>query len=384
MTNSKPFVSVIMPFYNGHQHVAKSVESVVNQDYDSFELVIVNDGSKLPSLADLLSGLDLSKVRIIDHEKNKGLSATRNTAFEHARGELILPLDCDDMISPDFLTETVQAIDEHPDCSIYTQVRIFGDLEMDWTPDATMLNLMCGIPIPSTVLFKRRIFELVGGYDPRVKCVPDVEFWIRVLSKGEKLFRVEKPLYHYRKHADSLSDEGKLTEVQVLAEINPDLYKANWDDVCALEQSKYNQLRDEYKILLDGYEQLYTGHHELYVRTKEVESQLKKRNKLNVEIEQQTEKYGKENLLLIDEKFDQPIVSSNSLENMFEFIGEVEKKYFRLKAEYKKVQVQFKSLERDYFALLKVYDQLVASLQELGLRYQLEKWLGISGKNAGS
>lgn len=373
MSNSMPLVSVIMPFYNGHEHVVQSVRSVLSQTYPDYELVIVNDGSKAPALAELLADLDLSKVRIIDHEKNKGLSATRNTAFEQAKGELILPLDCDDMIAPEFLSETVKAIEENPDCSIYTQVRIFGDLEMDWTPDATMLNLMCGIPIPSTVLFKKRIFDLVGGYDPRVKCVPDVEFWIRVLSKGEKLFRVEKPLYHYRKHADSLSDEGKLTEVQVLAEINPDLYKSHWQEVCALEKAKYDQLRDEYETLRNGYMQMYSGHLDLFERTKAIESQLKSRNKLSIEAEKQTESLRGSHECHTEQKSYEPISSSDTVENMFEFISEVEKKYFRLKAEYKKLDLQFKALEQDYSALLKSYDSSVSSLQKLGLRYQLNK-----------
>ncbi len=279
MSQNNPFVSVIMPFYNGHDHVVESVKSVLAQDYENYELIIVNDGSKQPTLEELLKGLDLTKVRIINHEKNKGLSASRNTAFHESKGEFILPLDCDDMITPTFLTDTVKVLVDNPEISaVYTRVLIFGELEMEWTPEATMLNLMCGLPIPSTVLFRKHVFDLVGGYNTSIKCVPDVDFWLRVLSKGEKLSRVEKVLYHYRKHANSLSDEGKLTEVYVLAEANKQLYMDNFLDVLALQEEKYFKVKSEYAILENGFRQMKSGYEDLLQRYNSTVSQLQKRS----------------------------------------------------------------------------------------------------------
>jgi len=279
MEPNKPLVSVIMPFYNGHAHVVESVKSVLAQDYQNYELLIVNDGSKKPSLEELLKDLNLSKVRFINHEKNKGLSATRNTAFAESKGEFILPLDCDDMIAPSFLSETVQILMDNPDISaVYTKVKIFGDVNLEWTPEATMLNLMCGLPIPSTVLFRRNIFDLVDGYNTQIKCVPDVDFWIRVLAKDQKLYRLEKPLYHYRKHQNSLSDEGKLTEVYVLAEANKELYMQNFMEVISLQEEKYFKLKKEYAILEDGFRQMQTGYEDLLQRYNDTVKQLQKRS----------------------------------------------------------------------------------------------------------
>lgn len=279
MTSIEPLVSVIMPFFNGHSTVVESVKTVLSQTYSNFELVIVNDGSNQPTLEELLAPHLDSRIKIINHEKNKGLSATRNTAFEHALGELILPLDCDDMIAPSFLRETVELLSNNPEVSaVFTQVKIFGELDMIWVPEVSMLNLMCGLPIPSAVLFRREVFNLVGGFNTQIKCVPDVDFWLRYLSKGEKLLRLEKPLYIYRKHSGSLSDEGKLTEVSILAEANKELFVDNLIDVLRLQEKRYFDLKSEYGKLESGFQEMKNGYEDLLHRYDDVVSRLQKRS----------------------------------------------------------------------------------------------------------
>ncbi len=276
---NQPLVSVIMPFYNGHTHIAESVTSVLAQTYKNFELVIVNDGSHTPTSQEILSNLDCSKITFIDHGINKGLAAARNTAFAQANGEFIVPLDCDDRIAPTFIEETAQVLssDSQVD-AVYTQVQIFGDLNLTWIPEATMTNLMAGLPIPSTTLFRRHIFDLVGGFNTRIRYVPDCDFWLRVLSKDGKLRRIEKLLYHYRKHANSLSELGKFTEVVVLAEANKQLYFDNLTAVLAAGEHKYYELKAEYAKLETGYRQLDEGYKDLLRRYDETVAQLQKRS----------------------------------------------------------------------------------------------------------
>jgi glycosyltransferase involved in cell wall biosynthesis len=270
-----------MPFYNGHEHIAESVKSVLEQSYRNFELIIVNDGSHAPTPEEILREhkYDCSKIRFIDHKQNRGLSAARNTGFENSRGELVLPLDCDDIIAPSFLEETVSVITKDTTIdAVYTMVHILGDLEMNWNPQVTMVNLMCGLPIPSTVLYWKRVFDLVGGYNTSIEYVPDVDFWIRVLSKGGKLYFLDKPLYFYRKHANSLSEVGQLSEVAVLAEANRQLYLDNLIEVLALEEMKYFNLKTEYAKLQSGFRLMESGYEDLLRRYDEVVRQLQKRS----------------------------------------------------------------------------------------------------------
>ncbi|HEY9784028.1 MAG TPA: glycosyltransferase [Candidatus Obscuribacterales bacterium] len=278
MSADEPLVSIIVPFYNAHQYLAETVASVLAQTYKNFELIIVNDGSSPPSPSQVLRELDQTKINFINHDGNRGLSQARNTAVAAARGELILPLDQDDLLDPAFLAETVGFLRQHEDVdAVYTTVRIFGDINEEWKPDASMLKLMCGFPIQSTVLYWRRVFDMVGGYNTGIKYAQDCDFWIRVLAKGGKLSRIDKPLYHYRKHTGGMSDVGREDEVPVLAEANQELYQRHLLAVLKLEEQKYFQLKREYAELEAGYRQLDSGYQDLLRRYDDVVRRLQKR-----------------------------------------------------------------------------------------------------------
>lgn len=381
-SEKSPLVSIIVPFYNAHEHVRQTMESIFAQEYPNFEVIIVNDGSIAPTVETLLEGLDLSRLKVVNHETNKGLSAARNSAFEHSNGDFILPLDADDLITPDFLTLTVNELIESADIhAVYTQVRIFGDIEMDWIPDATMLNLMCGIPIQSTVLFKREVFDAVGGYSTVIKRSPDVDFWIRVLHQGFKLKRIEKPLYFYRKYAGSLSDTGKLTEVEDLAHANPQIYLSNLEAVFLLEDQKFTQLMAEICELKNGFNQLYDGYLALVERYDDVVRQLIKKKK-SVQNTHVVYEKSDELLTFINQEFSgllgKPEECDKESNKWLSKLSQIEKEYFKAKRAYSVIQSEFNKLEQRYLELHAIFDEAVSILQKLGVRYQISKLLGLS------
>lgn len=381
-SEKSPLVSIIVPFYNAHEHVRQTMESIFAQKYPNFEVIIVNDGSIAPTVETLLEGLDLSRLKVVNHETNKGLSEARNSAFEHSNGDFILPLDADDLITPDFLTLTVNELIESADVhAVYTQVRIFGDIEMDWIPDATMLNLMCGIPIQSTVLFKREVFDAVGGYSTVIKRSPDVDFWIRVLHQGFKLKRIEKPLYFYRKYAGSLSDTGKLTEVEDLAHANPQIYLSNLEAVFLLEDQKFTQLMTEICELKNGFNQLYDGYLALVERYDDVVRQLIKKKK-NVQNTHVVYEKSDELLTFMNQEFSgllgKPEECDKESNRWLSKLSQIEKEYFKAKRAYSVIQSEFNKLEQRYLELHAIFDEAVSILQKLGVRYQISKLLGLS------
>lgn len=381
-SEKSPLVSIIVPFYNAHEHVRQTMESIFAQKYPNFEVIIVNDGSIAPTVETLLEGLDLSRLKVVNHETNKGLSEARNSAFEHSNGDFILPLDADDLITPDFLTLTVNELIESADVhAVYTQVRIFGDIEMDWIPDATMLNLMCGIPIQSTVLFKREVFDAVGGYSTVIKRSPDVDFWIRVLHQGFKLKRIEKPLYFYRKYAGSLSDTGKLTEVEDLAHANPQIYLSNLEAVFLLEDQKFTQLMTEICELKNGFNQLYDGYLALVERYDDVVRQLIKKKK-NVQNTHVVYEKSDELLTFMNQEFSgklgKPEARDKESNSWLSKLSQIEKEYFKAKRAYSLIQNEFNQLEKTYLELHAMFDESVSMLQKLGVRYQISKLLGLS------
>ena len=206
-----------MPFYGGLEFVEEAIKSLENQTYRNFELIVVDDCFPGLRASEVLSSFDFPWLKIVRHDANKGLASSRNTGFENSHGELILPFDDDDVLEPQFLEKTVAAlVNDITAAGAYSQVAIFGEREENWIPVITMLNIMSGIPGPSTILFRRHLFGEAGGFRPGLRS-PDSDFWIRVLSHGHRLVRIEEPLYRYRKRPMSLSQKDQFTEVSDLA-----------------------------------------------------------------------------------------------------------------------------------------------------------------------
>lgn len=274
-----PLVSINIPCYNGQATLKETVVSVLKQTYENIEIIIVDDCSTGTPLQDVISQLPAGKIKLVRHEENKGLPAARNTAVQHSTGQILLPLDCDDLIDPTFLEETVNLLQSNKAIdAVFTDVQIFGSLNLLWKPDPTVINLMCGIPIQSTVLMRRALFEKLGGYNTNLKVIPDSDFWLRALLQGARLEKLAKPLYHYRKEASTMSEEGRHIEVVALAEAHPELYKERLLDVLRTEEAKYRQLKQEYAVLEAGFQKMENGYKDLLMRYDDVVARLQHRS----------------------------------------------------------------------------------------------------------
>ena len=127
-----PKVTVVIPCYNQGQYVDKAVESVLNQTYQDFEIIIVNDGSTDAFTNNLLKNYHKPKTRVI-HTRNQGLASARNNGIREAKGEYILPLDADDKIGNEYLEEAVMVLDEKPGVGIvYSEAETFGAVNGKW------------------------------------------------------------------------------------------------------------------------------------------------------------------------------------------------------------------------------------------------------------
>lgn len=111
-----PRVSIVMPAYNAAAYLRDSIQSVLNQNFEDWELIVVNDGSRDGTRA-YLDALDDPRIRVI-HQQNSGVSAARNAALEVARGEFLTFLDADDLLPPDSLEMRVRYLAEQADVDI--------------------------------------------------------------------------------------------------------------------------------------------------------------------------------------------------------------------------------------------------------------------------
>ena len=124
----EPTVSIIVPVYNAEHTIPRCIESILNQEYSDFELLLVNDGSTDGSgaVCDAYAARD-ARIRVI-HKENTGVSDTRNTALDQARGTYLQFLDSDDWITPDATSSLVRAA-ESAQCDLVVSdfYRVVGE-----------------------------------------------------------------------------------------------------------------------------------------------------------------------------------------------------------------------------------------------------------------
>lgn len=211
-------VSVIIPCYNQGKYIKECLDSVMNQTFQDFEVIVINDGSTEDT--DVFTTLNYPKTKII-HQENKGLVSARNTGISVATGEYILPLDADDKIKPIFLEKAVAILDNNPNIGIVGgKTEFFGikdgvwDLEPYHFPDILKRNyLVC------SCMFRRSDWEKVGGYNPNmIYGLEDWDFWLSLIEMGKKVHQFEDVFLCYRQHQTSMITELKKARAKKMIE----------------------------------------------------------------------------------------------------------------------------------------------------------------------
>lgn len=229
---SRPKVSVVIPCYRHAKYLPEAVESVINQSYQDFEILIVNDGSpdETTEVAErLISKYPNHRIRLLV-QTNQGLATARNNAIREALGQYILPLDADDKIKPTFLEKTVQLLDENEDLGFaYTIHTEFGDRgNTASTAEYDVRELSQHNIPPYASLYRKKVWEDVGGYHSNLKWgYEDWDFWIGAGAKGWYGRLIAEPLFLYRIHGYTMREEAFEHDLELKAKIAknyPELY----------------------------------------------------------------------------------------------------------------------------------------------------------------
>lgn len=216
-----PAVSVIMAAYNVEPYLMAAMQSVLRQTFRDLELIVIDDGSTDQShrLAVANAGAD-PRVQILQ-KVNGGISSARNCGLGVATGELIAFIDSDDIWDPGFLQAQIDVLSKHPDVDIVSGNAWFlgGPLRgrparptPDPRPEPDLLNIiMDENAVFIMTLFRRRVFETIGGFDEALRTNEDYDYWLRAAAAGFRFTRNDRPLAHYRQRTDSLSAaEGRM------------------------------------------------------------------------------------------------------------------------------------------------------------------------------
>lgn len=247
-------VSVIIPVYNNGHYLKDTIHSVLEQTYQDFEIIIVDDGSTDNFTKQFLAQLNHPQIKVLFKE-NEGVSIARNFAINQSSGEYILPLDADDLIAADYLERGVNILCEKPNVKLVTcNVEYFGYLKGKMrTHEFSMEKLLARNLFVVSSLFRRKDFFLTSGFNPNMReGLEDWDFWITLLKTGGDVFRIDKTCFYYRIHKKSRNNQLKNLNVSRLRnqiyKNHKDVYHQYYFD--PVEAIEYELIREsmEYKI----------------------------------------------------------------------------------------------------------------------------------------
>jgi glycosyltransferase involved in cell wall biosynthesis len=202
-----PRVSALLPVHNCAQHVRASIDSILAQDYQDFEIVVIDDGSTDGS-SEIVSSYSDPRVKVIRNDSNLGLPRSLNRGAEEAVGQYLARQDADDLSSKDRFKLQVEMLDNNPRIGIagssWEWMDIYGDTYSVSYPDPGVDGLERvlingGVPVPhGAMMVRRETFSDLHGYDNRFWFSQDYDFWLRVMNTEWQIGIVEKPLYRLR------------------------------------------------------------------------------------------------------------------------------------------------------------------------------------------
>src|ERR1041385_1015897 len=199
---TRPLISIIIPFYNGHAYIEQTLESIGKQTTDDYEVILVNDGSDDPAALLKLDEIQSrGSIRIV-HQENKGLSGARNRGALEARGDFLLYLDSDDILEPGFCEKLALKLLLSPELAFgYSGVIHFGDVNGTVITEFDIEHLKRENYIAFTTLIRRYVYLRLGGMDESMHDnFEDYDFWLRLVEQGYLGGLVPEPLFRYRRH----------------------------------------------------------------------------------------------------------------------------------------------------------------------------------------
>jgi glycosyltransferase involved in cell wall biosynthesis len=207
MQNKQPVISVIMPVYNSERFLKEAIESILNQSFEDFEFIIINDGSTDSSEAIILKFND-PRIIYFKNNTNIGVIKTRNIGIDHARGKYIAKMDSDDISLLDRFAVQYDYLENNPACAVLTtNIQLIDEKGNEigfWEDDlntktyeeiSTYLPKLNCIAQPA-VMAKTEVLKKYK-YNINQHCAEDWDLWLRIIADG---LRIEKINFCYLKY----------------------------------------------------------------------------------------------------------------------------------------------------------------------------------------
>ena len=219
-------VSIILPTYNGDRYIREAIDSCLDQIYKNIELIIVDDGSS-DKISKIVVSYHDERIRYLRHERNLGQARALNTGFSNASGEYLTWTSDDNIYFPQAIGSMVEALEknkkiDHVYANYYEideKGKILQSVSVGPPRSLRKVNRL-GL----CFLYRKKVYERLGGYDPEAFLVEDYEYWLRIYYNRFCMKRLNKYLYYFRVHKDSLTGRHDAGEVEKQAQKVRDKY----------------------------------------------------------------------------------------------------------------------------------------------------------------
>lgn len=210
-------IAVVIPCFNHGAFLAETLASVRAQTRPAAEIVVVDDGSDESLTLEALSRVpDLTEGRgRVERVAHAGVATARDHGCRTTKAPYVLWLDADDLLDRTFLEKTGARLDEDPALDFAaTGTEMFGEATGAWVPAQPheLLRHLAEGSYCISSLFRRRLWEEIGGCDPSLAAAEDWDFWLRALERGHRGAVVPEPLFRYRIRSGSRDERGLLRE----------------------------------------------------------------------------------------------------------------------------------------------------------------------------
>lgn len=206
-----PKVSVHIPCYNGEKYIAEALQSVLDQTFHDFEIIVVNDGST-DRTEDIIKGFCDERIKYY-YQENIGLARTRNRQLELSNGELIAFLDQDDLWLPRKLEKQIPLFEKNPDVGLVSSDTIFFDItgkeqqiyKKQKPPRGRVFRQLLTrnfLGLVSVVIRRNVLDNLSESFDNRFTASSDIDLFLRICHDYEFDY-VDEPLAKWRMHLES-------------------------------------------------------------------------------------------------------------------------------------------------------------------------------------
>lgn len=229
--NSNPLLTVYITNYNYGMYIRQSIESVLLQTFQDFELFIIDDGSTDNSKDIIESYRDNPKINII-YQQNKGLNVTNNIAMRASRAKYIMRLDADDFLTPHALETMVASLENDVDLGLvfpdyyYTNesgVITGEEIRHDFDKDVSLFDQPAH---GACTMIRLENLKRLGGYNESFTCQDGYDLWIKFIMHY-KVTNINIPLFYYRRHGNNLTgnEERILSTRKKIKETYVETYK---------------------------------------------------------------------------------------------------------------------------------------------------------------